>query len=182
MAINLMFIDFIVPIARIRELYPGGWESCLYDHRRSLGGSVYFDERLFHAGAMDPEAGERLVERWSALGFVAQEVVDGKGVWKDFCVLESLLAPEKAPGWLSVDLEGRAAHLAGTQPGPVAGRRLVHERRRTREAEAAFKRSCRRMRWAAVLLYLVKGSRPLSERLNQWLLREQLWEQAKSRC
>lgn len=32
MAIALEFIDFIVPIALIRQKYPGGWEQCLRDH------------------------------------------------------------------------------------------------------------------------------------------------------
>ncbi len=32
MAVALEFIDFIVPIAAIREKYPGGWEQCLKDH------------------------------------------------------------------------------------------------------------------------------------------------------
>jgi len=181
MAINLVFIDFIVPVAKIRKLYPGGWEKCLYDHRRALGGSVYFDKHLFHAGAMDPEGAETLVERWTALGFEATEEVDGKKVWKDFCVLESLLMLSSHPcQWLTINLEERAAHLAGTEPGPVAGRRLFHERRKTEQAKAAFRKSCRRMRWTALLQYRLRNvAGTLADLLNQWLMRQQVWEPDK---
>ena len=39
MAIALEFIDFVVPIALIRQKYPGGWEQCLQDHERLIGGA-----------------------------------------------------------------------------------------------------------------------------------------------
>jgi hypothetical protein len=32
MAIALEFIDFVVPIALVRQKYPGGWAQCLQDH------------------------------------------------------------------------------------------------------------------------------------------------------
>jgi len=38
MAIALEFIDFVVPIALIRQNYPGGWAQCLQDHERLIGG------------------------------------------------------------------------------------------------------------------------------------------------
>ena len=180
MAINLIFIDFIVPIAKIRALYPGGWEKCLYDHRRSLGGKVYFDQHLFHTGAMDPEDGEKLIEHWTKLGFEATEVIDGKKVWKDFCALESLLVPERGPWWLRINHEERAAYLTGTEPGSVAGRRLFLERRKTKQDKAAFRSHCRRMRWAAVLMYLTKDCIwSLTGRLNQWMLHELIWQPIK---
>ena len=46
-ALALEFIDFVVPIARIREEYPGGWEQCLHDHADLIGGRVWYDDHLF---------------------------------------------------------------------------------------------------------------------------------------
>ena len=40
MAIALEFIDFVVPIALIRQKYPGGWEQCLQDHERLIRESI----------------------------------------------------------------------------------------------------------------------------------------------
>ena len=69
MAFALEFIDFIVPIAVIREKYPGGWEQCLIDHERLIGGRVWFDDHLLRDGAMNPNDIESLIEEWTELGF-----------------------------------------------------------------------------------------------------------------
>lgn len=47
MAIQLEFIDFIVPRSVIEEKYPGGWVQCLKDHKNLIGGRVWYDEHLF---------------------------------------------------------------------------------------------------------------------------------------
>ena len=62
MAIALEFIDFVVPIALIRQKYPGGWEQCLRDHERLIGGRVWFDEHLLPDEAMNPTDIASLVE------------------------------------------------------------------------------------------------------------------------
>jgi hypothetical protein len=177
-AINLSFIDFIVPISAIRERYPGGFEKCLYDHRRSLGGVVYFDRYLFHTGAMSDDGIQRLIEKWSALGFEATEVVDGETRCKDFCVVQSLLSHITYPcHWLMYDEDERFAYLAGTKPGAIVGRRLFYERRRTKKAQSEFKKDCRRMRWAIFLIYWSRyRNAALAARLNSWLVRKQEWE------
>jgi hypothetical protein len=38
MAIELEFIDFIVPIATIKAKYPGGLKQCLEEHANLIGG------------------------------------------------------------------------------------------------------------------------------------------------
>lgn len=40
MAIALEFIDFVVPVDLICQKYRVGWEQCLKDHERLLGGST----------------------------------------------------------------------------------------------------------------------------------------------
>jgi hypothetical protein len=178
MSINLSFIDFVVPIARIKEKYTGGFEKFIYDHRRSLGGVDYFDQHLFHTGVMSVDSIERLKERWKALGFEDTEVIDGKEVWKDYCVFVSLLQRTIRPcHWLRVDENERAAYLAGTDPGPVVGRRLYYDRKKTKAAMARYKRDRRRMRWTAVLIYLSKNISPvLVAWLTSWLIRQMQWE------
>ena len=69
MAVALEFIDFIVPIALIRAKYRGGWEKCLQDHSRLIGGRVWYDEHLFRDGAMSPRDIQSLIDEWEGLGF-----------------------------------------------------------------------------------------------------------------
>ena len=168
MAINLSSIDFIIPVSIIEKKYIGGFEKCLYDHRRSLGGSVYLDKNLFHTGAMSPDGIEELIDKWSALGFEAT----------DFCVVQSLLPTANNPcEWLTINYEERSAHMAGTVSGPIAGRRLFYERRKTEESRSEFKKDCRRMRWTALLIYRLKDSNPaLASRLESWLVRQLVWK------
>ena len=125
MAINLANIDFIIQVSVIRKRYPGGLEKCLYDHSRSLGGVVYFDRHLFHTGAMSDDGIQKLIEKWSAMGFEATEVVNEEKRAKDFCIVQSLLSHISLPcHWLMINEGERYAYLVGTVPGPIAGRRL----------------------------------------------------------
>ena len=68
MAIALEFLDFVVPLERIRQKYPGGWDQCLKDHERLIGGRVWFDEYLLRDGAMNPADIESLVDLWGRAG------------------------------------------------------------------------------------------------------------------
>jgi hypothetical protein len=123
MSIALEFIDFIVPIALIRQRYPGGWEQCLKDHAGLLGGRVWFDEHLLRDGAMSPQGIAALVREWSALGFQPTEERDGQYVWKDCCVVESLFGGATLPcDWLAIGEDGSTAYLKGTEPGPISCR------------------------------------------------------------
>ncbi len=40
MALYQEFIDILVPIDVIRQLYPGCWEKCLADHQNVIGHSA----------------------------------------------------------------------------------------------------------------------------------------------
>ena len=111
MSIALEFIDFVVPIALIRQKYPGGWEQCLKDHERLIGARVWFDDHLLRDGAMNPRDIESLVEEWTDLGFEPTEMIDGQKFWKDCCVLQGMLGGSTLPcDWLEVADDGRSAH------------------------------------------------------------------------
>ncbi len=119
----LEFIDFIVPIARIREKYPGGWETCLKDHANLIGGRVWYDEHLFRDGAMNPRDIEYLVDEWTALGFNPYDEVEGVRHWDEMCVVESLFDGQTLPcDWLAIAETGASAYLLSTDPGVLVGR------------------------------------------------------------
>ncbi len=123
MAIALEFIDVVIPIARIRESYPGGWEQCLRDYARLLGRRVWHDRHLFRDGAMSVPEVRELVEGWAVLGFEPTGQRDGQLYWKDVCVIEwRRRGPTRPCDWLAFDRASRTAHLAGTAPGELAWR------------------------------------------------------------
>ena len=123
MAVALEFIDFIVPIAVIREKYPGGWEQCLKDHERLIGGRVWYDDHLLRDGAMNPHDIESLIDEWTALGFQPMEEIDGERRWKDVCVVESMFGGPTSPcEWLAIGEDGCSAYLKGTDPGAIKSR------------------------------------------------------------
>jgi hypothetical protein len=174
MAINLAFIDFVIPVSRIIESYPGGWEQCLYDHRRRVGGAVWFDEYLFHSGAMSGEDMDLIVSRWKAFGFESTECPDGLESWKDFCVVESLLQQvigERRPcKWLVVDPYQRIAYLYGTEPGLVVGRRPFL-RRNTMISSQSYKLRRLMMRCTVHLMHWVRRRNKTSTSLlNKFLI------------
>ena len=133
MAIFLEFIDFVVPIEKIRLKYPGGWDQCLLDHSNLIGGRVWYDEYLFRDGAMNPGDIKRLVSKWAELGFEPAGSNKDGDFWKDCCVVESMFSGPTLPcDWLVLDPDRQVAYLAGTEPGQTKGRDDVsadHEER-----------------------------------------------------
>ena len=127
MAVKLEFLNFIVPVQVIDQKYSGGWDACLRNHAKSIGRVVWYDEHLFRTGAMDGDMMDNLIEKWTRLGFEATEEIEGKTVWKDFCVVTSYGVSEHDSPWIMVDSASGAAWLRGTDRGEVVGR--DHSRR-----------------------------------------------------
>ena len=129
MAIDLEFIDFIVPIATIKAKYPGGWEQCLKDHNYAIGGRVWYDEHLFRDGAMNPGDIGYLIGEWKSIGFDTHKVESNENStpteWLDVCVFESALAaPTLKCDWIEFDASNNTAYLKGTVPGAISGRKM----------------------------------------------------------
>lgn len=123
MAIALEFINVVVPIARIREVYPGGWEQCVQDYAQRIGQRAWYDQYLFRDGALHPGDARQLVEGWRILGFEVTQTHRGRVNWKDVCVIDSRHGGPTAPcPWLALENSGRVAYLAQTPPGPLAWR------------------------------------------------------------
>jgi len=77
MAIALIYMNFFVPIQTIKEIYPGGWERCLKNHEKLIGGRVWFDYHLFHDGAIDSRMIEGFIATWEKLGFQIVKEING---------------------------------------------------------------------------------------------------------
>lgn len=124
MAIALEYIDFVVPISVIRQKYPGGWDQCLLDHELLIGGRVWYDDHLLRDGAMNPSDIQSLIEEWAGFGIQPWIEIDSQRVWKDCCVVESMLGgPTKPCDWLDFAEDGLSAWLKGTEPGEIRGLR-----------------------------------------------------------
>ena len=120
MAIDTEFIDFIVPIATIREKYLGGWEQCLKDHEHLLGGRVWYDDYLFRNVAMNPGDIGPKIEAWTDRGFSPFKEVDGKKHWLDFCVHEGMYGGATLPcDWLVGVSRYQVAHVDDPYPDIV---------------------------------------------------------------
>ena len=129
MAVALEFIDFIVPISVIKKKYPGGWDQCLKDHERIIGGRVWYDDHLLRDGAMNPSDIQSLVEEWTELGFTPMEEINGEKIWKDCCVVESKFGGATLPcDWIEFSEIGQAAWLKGTIAGEVQSRRTIEKK------------------------------------------------------
>ncbi|MEO7326781.1 MAG: hypothetical protein ABIW82_18315 [Dokdonella sp.] len=128
MAILLEFIDLIVPVAVIRQKYPGGWEQCLRDHEELIGRRVWYDTHLFRDGAMGRDDMGLLVEAWKARGFESFGLDGDAMVWKDMCVAESLFGGATLRcDWIAFGTSDPIAYLRGTEPGDVIGRQYFRK-------------------------------------------------------
>jgi hypothetical protein len=121
-AIKLEFINFIVPIKIIKEKYSGGFEQCLKDHEKLIGGCVWYDEHLFRDGAMNPTDIGNIVNKWRYLGFHTHDGGDKPVKWIDVCVVEGLFGGTTLPcDWLEHH-GSRIASLKNEPFGRIIGR------------------------------------------------------------
>lgn len=137
MAIGLVYMNFLVPVQTIRDKYPGGWSQCLKDHEQEIKrGRVWYDEHLFHDGAMDPRMIDDFIANWEMRGFQIAKKINGHTQWADMCCIEYL--GHQMPEWLELTDNGCTAYLAGTEPGEIVRpdwmKRMCEERQqRARE-------------------------------------------------
>ena len=123
MAIALEFINLIVPIALIKQKYPGGWEQCLDDHANLIRGRVWYDEHLFRDGAMSPDAMKFAVQWWEDRGFHPIETKDGIQCFKDICIVEAMFGGTTLQcDWVGFTDDYSGAYLNGTTAGELVGR------------------------------------------------------------
>lgn len=124
MAILLECYRIIIPIHKIIEKYPGGWQQCLADHKDLINGRVWYDQHLFSDGAMNPNDIEILADKWESFGFTGYVGDDITGRWVDYCICDMIIGPY-ACDWLT--RKGMAVHLKGTEPGEIIANDLLIE-------------------------------------------------------
>jgi hypothetical protein len=114
MAIELEFIDFIIPIKNIDMVYPGGFKQLKKDcdMNGNVSGIYWHDDYLFRDGAMNPMDIESLVIEWEELGLKGIVEINGQEQWKDFCVVEGLMGGPTLPcDWLVFDEQNNSVHF-----------------------------------------------------------------------
>ena len=97
MSVALEFINLIIPIERIRAVYPGGWGRFIREHETAIGGRVWFDDHLFRDGAMQPSDIGAHIEYWSEQGLEPLGERAGNKFWLDCCVVTSPLGTPTLP-------------------------------------------------------------------------------------
>jgi hypothetical protein len=121
LAIRLEFINLVVLIQRIRDLYPGGWEAYLDDNVKRIGRVLWYDHALVRAtDCMDFNDVDGLLLRFTSVGFTATESINGTTLWKDFLIVDAFGRSKFDCPWIAV--EDAVAWLRGTEPGDVIGR------------------------------------------------------------
>ncbi|MDX8412836.1 MAG: hypothetical protein R8J85_02005, partial [Mariprofundales bacterium] len=110
----------IVPIKTIEKKYPGGWEKCLHDHAKYVGG-VWHDDHLFRAGgAMNEMDMISMVWQWKNFGFRTHKGGKKPNTWIDVCVVGRFGNEPTLPcDWIEV--EDGTAFLKGTPKGEAVG-------------------------------------------------------------
>jgi hypothetical protein len=121
--VQLEFLNLVIPVQRIRDLYPGGWEAYLGDNLKRIGRVFWYDQTLVRAtGCMDSDEVDGLIARYTDLGFTATETIDGATFWKDFCVVDAFGFSQHQCPWIVVNGDERIAYLRGAEQGEVVGR------------------------------------------------------------
>jgi len=100
MAIELEFINLIIPIEKINKYYPGGFYKYLEDHKERIGMTVWFDNYLVRDGAMNPIDIKLLIAKWEELGLKSKTRKKGIEQWKDLCVVDSFRGTTLPCDWL----------------------------------------------------------------------------------
>jgi hypothetical protein len=111
MAIQLEFLNLIVPIQVIDRHYSGGFKALIAQHLSMFGVKLWHDEHLFRDGAMNPKDIEDLVEFWKEKGLKPFEERSGKKWWKDMCVVDFFGGSTLPCDWLEHDPTDHSVYL-----------------------------------------------------------------------
>lgn len=112
MAINCEFINLIIPINKIDVVYPGGFQKFKEEHSNEFFGRFYHDNLLFRDGAMNYKDLNQIVKKWEAKGLHKLIETEGKKLWLDFCVFDSMSFGKNIPcNWLDFDVKNKCVSL-----------------------------------------------------------------------
>lgn len=119
MAVFCEFINVIIPISKIDEVYKGGFNKFKADNKEMFKGRYWHDECLFRDGAMNRVDSANIRDYWESKGLVGF-VEDEKGnYWKDFCVISVPFGLTNPCNWVEFDNETCSAFFKGENRGEV---------------------------------------------------------------
>jgi len=97
MAIELAYINLVIPIREIDKHYPGGFEQ----YKKDNEGKMEHDDYLVMKSAMSMEEIESFAKECEDFGLVG--VVEKQGIkqWRDFCIVD--IIPTLPCEWLGHD-------------------------------------------------------------------------------
>jgi len=127
MAIVLLDLNLIVPIATLERKYAGGWERFVRDHDSLNHVEMWHDDHLLRAGTREPMALAFLLEDWREQGLRPQGRQHGQAIWLDCCVVEAGADTPTLPcDWISIGGgDAPCAWLRDQPPGLVVGPDLI---------------------------------------------------------
>lgn len=100
MAVELEFINLIIPIEKIEKYYPGGFNKYKKDNSQAIGRRIWYDNLIVRDGAMNPMDIEYLIKEWEQYGLVGIVEIEGIKQWKDLCVVDFLIGITLPCKWL----------------------------------------------------------------------------------
>lgn len=103
MAIELAYMNLVIPIENIEKHYPGGFDQ----YKKDNEGKMEHDDYIVMKSAMDMETIESYAKECEAFGLVGVVEKDGIKQWQDFCIVD--IVPTLPCDWL-VDHNPEVCH------------------------------------------------------------------------
>lgn len=101
MAIQLEFLSLIIPLEKIDQNYPGGFEAFRSENEKG----IMYDDYIVREGAMSSWDIESLVKKWESFGLIPIIKENGRMKWKDMCVVDYFGGPTLLCDWLKYEDE-----------------------------------------------------------------------------
>lgn len=105
MAIELAYMNLVIPIENIEKHYPGGFEQYKKDNEADMKSDNYcdnakirYDNYLVVKSAMDMDDIDSFAKECEAFGLVGVVEKDGIKQWQDFCIVD--IVPTLPCDWL----------------------------------------------------------------------------------
>lgn len=131
MAVKLEYYNVIIPIKKINQVYPGGFNGYLKDYKKSGRPRPFWhDENIFHDGAMGPEGVKMIAEEWEARGLVGVVERNGEEFWKDYCVIDFMSGPTLPCDWIEYvrnEKQGAYAYFKDRPMGEIISESIKAE-------------------------------------------------------
>jgi hypothetical protein len=106
MAVNIQFLNLLIPISKIDKYYKGGFEQYKIDRKNNFES----DDYLVKEGAMSSYDIENMVNDWEKLGLKPFVDINGKNKWEDVCVVDQLCGLTLPCEWVQINNNGTASY------------------------------------------------------------------------